>query len=161
MKCYKVVLWMMSATMLFAANVEVTAEKFYADETKRMSVFDGNVKVIKESDKLTANKVTIDFNEKKQPTRYVATGDAKVNMTMNAKKYYGEAEKMTYEPAQSIYILEKKAFLHDIETDKKVYGDYIRVEQLSGHYVVDGKGGNPVKFIFKVDDANESKGTKK
>ncbi|MDD3342950.1 MAG: LptA/OstA family protein [Sulfurospirillaceae bacterium] len=143
------------SSLLYAANVEVTADKFFADETKRISVFDGNVKVLKESDKLTAHKVTIDFDAKKQPIRYVATGDAKVNITMNQKRYYGEAEKMTYEPATSVYILEKKAFLHDLETDKKVYGDFIRVEQLNGHYVVDGKNGNPVKFIFKVEDTKK------
>lgn len=155
MKYFKCAALCMLATFLYAANVEVTADKFFADETKRISVFNGNVKVLKESDKLTANKVTIDFDAKKQPIRYVALGDAKVNMTMNAKKYYGEAEKMTYEPSSSTYILEKKAFLHDLETDKKVYGDYIRVEQLNGHYVVDGKEGTPVKFIFKVEDTKK------
>lgn len=155
MNYVKYVALCMLSTFLYAANVEVTADKFFADETKRISVFDGNVKVLKENDKLTAHKVTINFDEKKQPIRYIATGEAKVNMTMNGKKYYGEAEKMTYEPATSIYILEKKAFLHDIETDKKVYGDYIRVEQLNGHYVVDGKDGNPVKFIFKVEDTKK------
>ena len=155
MKYFKCAALCMLATFLHAANVEVTADKFFADETKRISVFTGNVKVLKESDKLTANKVTIDFDAKKQPIRYVALGDAKVNMTMNAKKYYGEAEKMTYEPGSSTYILEKKAFLHDLETDKKVYGDYIRVEQLNGHYVVDGKNGTPVKFIFKVEDTKK------
>lgn len=155
MKYFKCAALCMLATLMHAANVEVTADKFFADETKRISVFNGNVKVLKESDKLTAKKVTIDFDAKKQPIRYVALGDAKVNMTMNAKKYYGEAEKMTYEPASSTYILEKKAFLHDLETDKKVYGDYIRVEQMNGHYIVDGKDGNPVKFIFKVEDTQK------
>jgi len=137
---------------LFAAQVEVTAEKFFADEKKQVSHFEGNVVVIKEGDKLTANKVTIEFDAKKQPLRYIATGNAKANITMNAKKYYGEAEKMTYEPPKSVYTLEKKAFLHELETNKKVYGDFIRADQISGQYEVDGKGKGPVKFIFKVED---------
>ena len=97
----------------------------------------------------------IEFDNKKQPLRYIATGDAKGNLTMNQKKYYGEAEKMTYEPNKSLYTLEKKAFLHEIETDKKVYGDFIRVDQISGQYQVDGKGSAPVKFIFKVEDKKQ------
>ena len=137
---------------LFAEQVEVTADKFFADEKKKISVFEGNVKVVKQSDKLLAQKVLIEFDDKKQPLRYIATGDAKVNMTMNEKKYYGEAEKMTYEPSKSTYILEKKAFLHEIESDKKVYGDYIKADQISGQYEVDGKGKAPVKFIFKVEE---------
>ena len=116
---------------LFAEQVEVTADKFFADEKKKISVFEGNVKVVKQSDKLLAQKVLIEFDDKKQPLRYIATGDAKVNMTMNEKKYYGEAEKMTYEPSKSTYILEKKAFLHEIESDKKVYGDYIKADQIN------------------------------
>ena len=110
---------------------------------------------MKEGDKITAKKITIDFDDKKQPIRYVATGDAKANLTMNQKKYYGEAEKMTYEPNKSLYTLEKKAFLHELDTDKKVYGDFIRVDQISGHYEVDGKGTGPVKFIFKVEDKKQ------
>lgn len=142
----------MIAHPLFCAEVEVRADKFFADEKKKVSVFEGNVKITKEQDKLVAKKVTIEFDDKKQPLRYIATGDAKVNMIMNAKKYYGEAEKMTYDPNKSLYVLEKKAFLHEIDTDKKVYGDFIRVDQISGQYEVDGKGKAPVKFIFKVED---------
>jgi len=135
------------SSMLVAAEVEVTAEKFFADEKKKISIFEGHVVVIKEGDKLTAKKVTIEFDDKKQPIRYIATGDAKGNLTMNQKKYYGEAEKMTYEPSKSLYTLEKKAFLHEIETDKKVYGDFIRVDQISGHYEVDGKGAAPKIYL--------------
>lgn len=152
MRYSKTILLISTITTLWAAEVQVTADKFFADETKKMSVFDGNVKVIKESDKLTSKKLTIEFDDKKQPIRYIATGDAKANMLMKEKKYYAEAEKMTYEPSKSLYILEKKAFLHDIETDKKVYGEYIKVNQVSGHYEVDSKGAAPVKFIFKVED---------
>jgi lipopolysaccharide export system protein LptA len=141
--------------LLISAEVEVTAEKFFADEKKQISIFEGHVVVIKEGDKLTAKKVVIEFDEKKQPLRYIATGDAKGNLTMNQKKYYGEAEKMTYEPTKSLYTFEKKAFLHEIETDKKVYGDFIRANQNTGQYEVDGKGAGPVKFIFKVEDKKQ------
>lgn len=152
MKYIKFILLCSFFSSLYAAEVHVSADKFFADETKRISVFTGNVKVVKEKDNLSAQKISIDFDDKKQPIRYIATGDSKVNMEVNGKKYYGEAEKMTYEPSKSLYILEKKAFLYDIGSDKKVYGDYIRVDQISGHYEVDGKGKNPVKFIFKVED---------
>lgn len=107
------------SSMLVAAEVEVTAEKFFADEKKKISIFEGHVVVIKEGDKLTAKKVTIEFDDKKQPIRYIATGDAKGNLTMNQKKYYGEAEKMTYEPSKSLYTLEKKHFCMKLKPIKK------------------------------------------
>ncbi len=139
-------------TPFYAAQVEVTAEKFFADEKKKISTFEGNVVVIKESDKLTAKKVLIEFDDKKQPIRYIATGDAFVKMIMNGKNYEGKAQKMTYMPNENVYLLEQKAFLHELDTDKKVYGDYIRADQNSGQYEVDGKGKAPVKFIFKVEE---------
>ncbi len=149
----KIVLLSLGLTsLLFAAQVEIVADKFFADEKKKISVFEGNVKVTKESDKITAKKITVEFDDKKQPIRYIATGDAKANLIMNQKKYYGEAEKMTYEPQKSLYTLEKKAFLHEIDTDRKVYGDFVRVNQATGHYEVDSKNSAPVKFIFKVED---------
>ncbi len=152
MKHVTALLFLVLSTCAFAENVEVTAEKFFADEKKKVSIFEGKVNVKKGSDTLNAQKVVIEFDDKKQPLRYIATGDAKVNMKMSGKKYYGEAEKMTYEPSKNLYTLEKKAFLHEIETDKKVYGDYIRADQNSGQYEVDGKGKAPVKFIFKLED---------
>ncbi|ACZ11702.1 lipopolysaccharide transport periplasmic protein LptA [Sulfurospirillum deleyianum] len=149
----KIVLLLLGLTsLLFAGQVEIVADKFFADEKKKISVFEGNVKVTKESDKITAKKIIVEFDDKKQPIRYIATGDAKANLIMNQKKYYGEAEKMTYEPQKSLYTLEKKAFLHEIDTDRKVYGDFVRVNQATGHYEVDSKNSAPVKFIFKVED---------
>lgn len=150
-----IALCLCASCMLVAAEVEVTADKFFADESKKISIFEGHVVVIKEGDKLTAKKIVIEFDDKKQPLRYIATGEAKGNITMNQKKYYGEAEKMIYEPNKSLYTFEKKAFLHEIETDKKVYGDFIRVDQISGQYDVDGKGAGPVKFIFKIEDKKQ------
>jgi lipopolysaccharide export system protein LptA len=137
---------------LHAANVEVVANKFYADETKQISIFSGDVVVTKEKDRLSANKVTIHFDKKKQPLKYVAQGDAKVDMYMNAKKYFASADTMIYNPIKDEYELIGNAFLHEISTDKKVYGDKIFVNQISGRYEVDSKGNKPVKFIFKVED---------
>ena len=55
---------------LLAEQVEVTADKFFADEKKKISVFEGNVKVVKQSDKLLAQKVLIEFDDKKQPLQH-------------------------------------------------------------------------------------------
>lgn len=137
---------------LYAANVEVVANKFFADEQKQISVFSGDVVVTKESDKLVANKVTINFDAKRQPLKYTAQGDAKVNLLINEKKYFASANTMIYYPTKDEYELIGNAFLHEILTDKKVYGDKIFVNQLTGRYEVDSKGEKPVKFIFQVED---------
>lgn len=143
---------LVAATLLNAEKVEVVADKFFADENKQITVFSGNVIVTKSKDKLVANKVVINFDKKRQPLKYTASGNAKIDMSMNDKKYFGSAETMIYDPIKNQYTLLKKAFLHEKITDKKVYGDRIWVDQTTGRYEVDSDGGKPVKFIFEVEE---------
>jgi lipopolysaccharide export system protein LptA len=141
-----------SVLLLNAANVEVIADKFFADEKLNISVFTGNVTVTKQSDKLVADKVVIDFDEQRKPLKYTATGSAEINMTIEDKKYFASSDTMIYDPVNSQYTLIKNAFLHEIMTDKKVYGDRIWVNQLTGRYEVDSDGKKPVKLIFQVEE---------
>lgn len=150
MKFFIFILFVVSS--VYAANVEIVANKFYADEQKQLSVFSGDVVITKEKDKLVANEVTINFDAKKQPTKYTAIGNAKVDMIINEKKYFASANTMIYYPTKDSYELIGNAFLHEIITDKKVYGDKIFVNQMTGRYEVDSQGDKPVKFIFQVED---------
>jgi len=137
---------------LSAQMVEVVSDKFYADEKKQITEFIGHVKVTKGKDKLVANKVVITFDKNRQPLKYVATGNAKIDMIMNDKIYFGEADTMIYNPLKDQYTLIKNAFLYEKVTNKKVYGDKIFVNQTTGRYEVQSDGKQPVKFIFKVED---------
>jgi lipopolysaccharide export system protein LptA len=147
-----VVLALSLVTFLSAQTVEVVADKFFADEKKQVSEFTGNVVVTKGTDKLVAKKVVITFDKNRQPLKYVASGDAKIDMTMHDKVYFGSAQTMVYEPVKDQYTLIKDAFLHEKITNKKVYGEKIFVNQTTGRYEVESDGKKPVKFIFKVDE---------
>ncbi|MCR4941647.1 MAG: lipopolysaccharide transport periplasmic protein LptA [Campylobacter sp.] len=141
-----------------AEQVEIQADSFFADENKQISEFIGNVNIKKgEYDNLTANKVTVHFDKKRQPTKYVATGNAKFKIFMKEKHYDGSGGVLTYEPATQIYTLTQNGHLHEIDTDKHVYGDKIVVNQAKGLYNVNSDPNKPVKFIFQVEDKQESK----
>lgn len=149
----KLLITMLSmVAVLNAEIVEVVADKFFADEVKQVTEFTGHVIVTKSKDKLVANKVTINFDNKKQPLKYIATGDVKIDLLMEEKEYFGSAETMIYDPIKNQYTLIKNAFLHEKITNKKVYGDRIWVDQTTGRYEVDSDGDKPVKFIFKVEE---------
>ena len=129
-----------SATTLSAAQeqVEVTADNFFADEIKQISVLTGNVRIKKGAyDTLNSDKVTIYFDAKRQPTKYVATGNANFKILLNQKHYDG--------------------YLHEAETKKEVYGDKIIVNRQKGTYEVKSGGGEkkPVRLIFQVEDQNK------
>ena len=148
----KYLLLVLVATFLSASEVQITADKFMANEVKLVSTFRGHVHVTKGSDDLKADKIVIDFNKDKKPIKYTATGNAKANMTLNKKKYFASGNVLIYQPKLARYTIEKNAFLHELGTDKKVYGDVIQVDQNKGYHEVGSKENEPVKFIFKIED---------
>ena len=141
-----------------AEQVEITSDHFFADESKFIGEFKGNVNIKKGSDLLTANRVVIYFDKNKNPLKYVATGNAKIRALIREKTYDGSGDELNYEPKENLYTITGNRFLHEINTDKKLYGELIEVNQNSGTYSVKGnenatKGDKkPVKFIFQVED---------
>lgn len=136
-------------------QVEVTADDFFADEIKLVSTLTGNVIIKKGSyDTLKSDKVVINFDAKKQPLKYTATGNANFKILLNEKHYDGKGGVLTYIPNDEIYMLENNAYLHESESKKEVFGDKIIVNRKKGTYEVKGGGSQkkPVKLIFEVED---------
>lgn len=140
-------------TLASANQVEVSADSFYADEKVGLGELVGNVTIKKgKSDTLSANRVKIYFDKNRKPQKYEAVNEAKFSILLDGKKYNGSGDLLTYEPKGQIYTLKGSAFLHEIDSDKKIFGDEIIVDQLKGIYNVKSKDKKPVKFIFQVED---------
>ncbi|MSN96017.1 lipopolysaccharide transport periplasmic protein LptA [Campylobacter sp. FMV-PI01] len=144
---------------LFAQEIEIVADNFFADEIKKQSILSGNVFVKKSNlDTLKSDKITIYFDDNKQPLRYIATGNVKFEILIDNNKYNGHGDKLTYISANKKYILEGSAWISDIKTKREVFGDEITINQLEGKYEVKSLESNktqskkPVKFIFKVKE---------
>lgn len=146
------------ATLVMAEQVEINADSFFADETKQISEFKGNVDIKKgKFDELKAANVVVHFDKNRQPIKYVATGNARFKIFMRDKHYEGSGEVLTYEPVKQLYTLSKNAHLREIDTNKNVYGERIVVDQSSGTYNVNSDDKKPVKFIFQVEDKDSKK----
>ena len=148
----KYLVFFLTAVVLFAAEVEITADKFVADEAKGVSVFNGNVHVVRGKDELKADKVVIKFDKKRQPTLYTATGHAQAKLGIKGKRYFAKGETLIYNPIAQKYIIRKNAFLQEVNKDKEIYAEVINVDQAKGYYEVNSKKNRPVKFIFKLKD---------
>ena len=146
--------YLIFSTILMAKsqNIEITSNHFEADEAKLISKFSGNVKVVKGYDTITSDNLVINFDKNKNPVKYTAIGKAKFKLILNKKHYNGYANKIIYNPIKKYYRFIGNAFLQDIDTHKKIYGDDIMIDQLNGKYEVKSSGNRPVKFIFKVDE---------
>ena len=115
-------------------------------------------------DRLNADKVdvyfTTDKDNKKIPLKYEATGKADFEIVTTDKHYFGNGDKVIYSPQKEEYTILGNGFLKEKNDDRKVYGDTIYVNQLSGEARVKGSEQKPVRFIINVE-RSDTKGTTK
>lgn len=149
----KIILFFLFSVFANAETVNVTADNFFADENKLISILTGNVVLKKgDYDTLKADKLTIYFDKEKNPIKYVATGNTSFNAILKDKHYDGKGDILTYEPGKEIYTLEKNAYLHEKETKKEVFGDKIIVDRAKTTYEVKSISKKPIKLIFEIED---------
>jgi len=146
------------AIMVFAKSETLIIDSldFKADDKKGISTFTGNVKIRMGTDKLNAQKVDVFFEEDKQTknkvvTRYEATGDADFEVVSKDKHYVGKGDKIIYYPIKEEYNIIGNGFIHEMNDDRKVYGENIFINQLTGEAKVKGDENKPVKFIINVE----------
>ena len=75
-----------------------------------------------------------------------------VNFQFKSDKYFykGHANRVTYYPLKSLYILNGKALVEDKANDRTVKGEKIMLNMLTGNASVSGTKRKPVKFIFDM-----------
>jgi lipopolysaccharide export system protein LptA len=157
---------LLCSTLLFAQTetLIIDSQNFQADDKKGISIFTGNVKIKMGEDKLNADRVdvffTTDKNNAKTPLKYEATGKADFEIVTKDKHYIGNGDKIIYSPQKQEYTIIGNGFLQEKNDDRKVYGDTIFVNQLSGEAKVKGSETKPVRFIINVE-RGEDKGSKK
>jgi lipopolysaccharide export system protein LptA len=157
---------LLCSTLLFAQSetLVIDAQNFQADDKKGVSIFTGNVKIKMNKDRLNADKVDVYFatdkENKKVPLRYEATGNADFEIVTKAKHYVGNGEKIIYSPQKEEYTIIGNGFLQEKNDDRKIYGDTIYVNQLSGEARVKGSENKPVRFIINVE-RGQDKGNNK
>ena len=94
---------------LVSQELKVKANSFQADQNTGISIFTGKVNVIKENDELNASKVTIYTDDKNQPTKFVAEGNASFSIiTEEGLPYRGKAGKVIYIPNISLDAVDKE-----------------------------------------------------
>jgi lipopolysaccharide export system protein LptA len=146
------------SSLVFAQTQQliVDAQNFEADDKKGISTFTGNVKIKMDKDKLNAQKVQIFLVNKKGsttkiPSKYIATGKVDFEIVTDLKHYVGKGDKIIYSPIKQEYTVIGNGFLQEKNDDKKIYGDKIYVNQLTGEAKVSGSDKKPVRFIINIE----------
>jgi len=161
----KIILLCLLSTLsaLSAEELKIKSDIFTSDQNKGISVFSGNVKMVKSSDELNASKVTIYTDKKNKPLKFIATGDVSfVLSTKEGTKYKGVAQKVIYIPKAKEYRFYKSVHLQQIGDKKEILGDEVIFKTTEGKAYAKGMKKEPVIMIFDIaDDTEDTNSTPK
>jgi len=137
---------------ILAEKVEITSTSMQAENTKKEVHFIGDAKVKKLDDWLHADRVIVYFDENNETKMYEAVGTVTFEFKKETRHYTGSAEKVTYYPLKSLYVLRGKAVIDDLINKSHVDGDEITLDMLTGNASVKSNKKKPVKFIIEMKD---------
>jgi lipopolysaccharide export system protein LptA len=150
------------AATLFSQELQVKAKLFNADQKAGISIFEGNVNIIRGNDELNASKVTIYTNSKQEPTKFIAEGDASFNIqTLEGAVYTGKAQKVVYLPQEKEYHFFKEVHLKQINEKKEIIGEEVVLKTIEGKAYAKGAEKEPVIMIFNMPEDKKSENKKK
>lgn len=137
---------------IFAEKVEITSTSMKAENLKKEVHFIGDAKVKKLDDWLHADRVIVYFDENNETKMYEAIGSVTFEFKNEARHYTGSAEKVSYYPLKSFYVLRGLAVIDDLINKSHVDGDEITLDMLTGNASVKSNKKKPVKFIIEMKD---------
>ena len=142
------------AMTLVGEQVKIVAEQFDGNEKKGITVFKGNVKITKGSDELNASKVTVYTDKNRNPYRYEAEGDVSfyIDLEENNATYKGDAGKVIYFPNKKKYQFYTNVHLYQLGTNRKIFGEEVKLDAKDGNAQAIGKEKAPVIMIFNVEE---------
>jgi len=143
-------------TNVHAEKVEITSDSMNAENMKKEVHFVGNVTIKQSENWLHGDTVIVYFDENNETNKYEAIGTVTFEFKKEKSFYKGSADKVTYFPSKSQYLLEGKAVIDDKINKRHVNGEKIELDMLTGNAKVKGavnaKGKiKPVKFIFDME----------
>jgi len=153
---YILIITLLFTSLLMSEELKVKANSFNADENSGISVFSGDVNIVKEHDELNASKVTIYVDKEKQPTKFIAIGDVSfVLETKQGERYRGEAQKVIYLPTKKEYRFYENVHLVQLGKKKEIIGEEVVLKTIEGKAYAKGVKSEPVIMIFNIP--NEEK----
>jgi len=142
-----------SVSLLSASQLHIKADSFSADQNKGLSIFKGDVNIVKNNDELNASKVMVYTDKQNKPTKFVALGNVSfVVETQQKTTYRGKAQKVIYLPKQKEYHFFKDVHLRQTNETKEIIGNEVVLNTIEGKAYAKGAKAEPVIMIFDIDE---------
>ena len=148
----KKLLILLLCAVVYAQEIEITADKLEADENKKISTLIGHVVIKKGLDKISCDTLEVKFDKKNKPTLYQASGNVRFHILTNNKEFQGRAKRLIYTPNDKKYQLEGDVKIEELKSRQRLFGETIIIDRTSGKSIIKGDGKRPVKFIFDVKE---------
>ena len=152
MKFLKIILFFIFTQTLFAEKVEITSTSMRAENVKKEVHFIDDVHIKQGDDWLDADKVIVYFDENNETKMYEGIGSVTFEFKDEKSAYKGSADKVTYYPVKSLYILIGNAIIDDLINKSHIAGDEITLDMIKGNATVKSTKKKPVKFIIEMED---------
>ena len=150
---YIILFTLLLTSVLSAEDLKIKANSFKADENTGVSVFNGDVNIIKKNDELNASEVTIYVDKQNQPIKFIAVGDVSFNIeTKQGAIYKGQAGKVIYLPNEKEYHFFKDVHLKQENDKKEIIGEEVVLKTTEGKAYAKGVESEPVIMIFNIPD---------
>lgn len=154
----KYLLFFVLLGVLQAEELKIKAETFNSDQKTGISVFEGNVNMIKEHDELNASKVTVYLDKEQKPIKFLAEKDVSfVITTEDGSLYYGKAQKVIYLPIKKEYHFFKQVNLKQINEKKEIIGEEVILKSIEGTAFAKGGKEEPVIMIFDLNNTKQER----
>ena len=137
---------------VFAEKVNVTSTSMTAEDLKKEVHFIGDAKVVQGKSWIHGDEIIVYFDENNETKKYAAIGQVTFEIDQEKAFYKGSADKVTYYPVASKYVLTGKAIVDDLMNKRHVNGDEIILNTITGNANVKGSRKKPVKFIFNTKE---------
>jgi lipopolysaccharide export system protein LptA len=158
MKLNKIIIIFLFVINLYGNSTDlltIKAINFSVNETKNLILFSGDVKMDRINDKLYANELVVKTQKDVEtndtyPILYTAIGDVKLEIVTTKKHYLATGDKVIYKPLENKYIILGNGFAEDKNDNRKLYGDKIFIDTLTGEAKIDGSKKKPIRFIMQL-----------
>ncbi len=135
-----------------SVEMSIVSDKFKADEAKHISIFSGNVKIVKLNDTIKSKKAVVTFDEKNKPLSYEASGNVQFSISLKDSVISGSCESLVYDPVSKIYTLSGSVDVIEMPSKRKLKANSVKIDTINAKTVVSGTKVKPVKFIFNIEE---------
>ena len=154
----KIIFLIFISIFLNASELKVKAKSFNSDQKKGLTIFKGDVNIVKDNDEINASVVTVYTDKEQQPTKYVAKGNVSFYITTaDGSVYRGKAQKTIYMPITKEYFFFDDVHLMQIGDKKEIIGDEVVLKSKDGKAYAISKTDKPVIMIFDIKDEEDKK----